>query len=276
VNHSPKQSFLEDLVANPVTRRTFAQRVVTAAVGTAGVAAFGTSDVLAQSGITDADILNFALNLEYLEAEFYTVATTGRRIRDLGIGVSGVGNLGDTTGGSVVALSERVSQVAQQIATDEQMHVTFLRGALGAAAIAKPAINLEALGLGFRNETEFIALGRAFEDVGVTAYGGAAPLISNKEILGAAAQIALTEAQHAGVLRYLAFERGLVVPALDAIDVRPQSRPGDGRIFNVKTEGLSPVRTPSQVLMIAFATMSANVRRGGFFPEGVNGAIAQT
>jgi hypothetical protein len=273
VNDSPKQTFLQDLVANPVSRRAFAQRVVAAGVASAGLGMFANAELLAQSGVTDVDILNFALNLEYLEAEFYTVATTGRRIRDIGIAVDGVGNLGATTGGAVVALSDRVSAVAQQIAIDEQMHVKFLRGALGSAAIAKPAINLEALGLGYRNEAEFITLARAFEDVGVTAYGGAAPLITNKQILGAAAQIALTEGQHAGVLRYLAFERGLVVPALDEIDVRPQSRPGDGRIFNVTTEGLSPVRTPSQVLKIVFASTVSGTSRGGFFPEGVNGPI---
>ena len=128
--------------------------------------------------LTDVDILNFALNLEYLEAEFYTVATTGRRIEDLGIGVSGVGTLGGTVGGSVVAMDNRVMQVARDIANEEQMHVKLLRTALGSAAVAKPAINLAALGIGFANVTEFLTLARAFEDVGVTAYNGAAPLIS--------------------------------------------------------------------------------------------------
>jgi hypothetical protein len=153
------------------------------------------------------------------------------------------------------------------------MHVRFLRAALGGAAVAKPAINLEALGIGFRNQNEFITLARAFEDVGVTAYGGAAPLISNKATLAAAAQIALTEAQHAGVLRYMVFERGLVVPALDGIDVLPQSQPGAGRVFNVTSQGLTPVRTPSQVLKIVLANTSTGATRGGFFPEGLNGTI---
>ena len=271
-----KKQELDDLVNSAVSRRAFAQRVVAAGVATAGLGIFSTTSAWAQGGPSDVDILNFALNLEYLEAEFYTVATTGRTIRDIGIGISGVGNLGATTGGGVVSMSERVREVATQVATDEQMHVNFLRSALGTAAIAKPAINLEALGLGFRNETEFITLSRAFEDVGVTAYGGAAPLIQNRETLGAAARIALTEAQHAGLFRYLAYERALVVPALDPIDVRPQSRPGDGRIFNVGTEGLTPVRTPSQVLRIVFASQSNGVSRGGFFPEGVNGTINAT
>ena len=271
-----KKEALDGLVNNPLDRRAFAHRVMATGVAAAGLGVFMDTDAWAQGGPSDVDILNFALNLEYLEAEFYTVATTGRTIRDIGIGISGVGNLGATTGGGVVSLSERVREVAQQVATDEQMHVRFLRNALGNAAIAKPAINLEALGLGFRNETEFIILSRAFEDVGVTAYGGAAPLIQSAEILGAAARIALTEAQHAGVFRYFVFERGLVVPALDPLDVRPQSRPGDGRIFNVTTEGLTPVRTPSEVLRIVFANQNTGANRGGFFPEGVNGTIRST
>jgi hypothetical protein len=271
-----KRQNLEELIDSGVSRRAFAQRVMTAGIATAGLGIFADTKAWAQSGPNDVDILNFALNLEYLEAEFYTVATTGRRIRDIGIDVAGTGNLGATTGGGVVSLEDRVSTVAQQIATDEQMHVRFLRAALGSAAIAKPAINLEALGIGFRNQNEFITLARAFEDVGVTAYGGAAPLISNKDTLAAAAQIALTEAQHAGVLRYMVFERGLVVPALDGIDVLPQSSPGAGRVFNVTSQGLTPVRTPSQVLMIAFASTSVGTTRGGFFPEGINGTIRST
>ena len=276
MEHSRKREIIEDLVTSPVSRRAFAQRVVAAGAATAGLGLFANARIFAQSGLTDVDILNFALNLEYLEAEFYTVATTGRRIRDIGIGVDGVGNLGATTGGGVVSLEERVRIVSEQVAADEQAHVRLLRAALGAAAIAKPAINLEALGIGFRNQNEFITLARAFEDVGVTAYGGAAPLITSKAILGTAVQIGLTEAQHAGVLRYMVFERGLAVPMLDPIDVRPQSRPGDGRVFNVTGEGLTPVRTPSQVLQIVFATTSTGVHAGGFFPEGVNGAINAT
>lgn len=257
-----------------VDRRAFAQRIVAVGLATAGFGAFTTGEAFAQSGPSDADIVNFALNLEYLEAEFYTVATTGRRIADAGIGVSGVGAPGATVGGGTVALDERVRIVAEQITLDEQAHVRLLRTALGAAAIAKPAINLEALGIGFRNQTEFLTLARAFEDVGVTAYGGAAPLITNKDILKTAAQIALTEAQHAGILRYLVFERNLFVPVLDGIDVRPQSAPGNGRVFNVTAEGLSPTRTPGQVLRIVFGDpTSATVRRGGFFPSGVNGRI---
>lgn len=271
--NNEKTAAITDLISNPVNRREFGRRAVATGLWAAvGTAALGLpSDAAAQS-ITDVDILNFALNLEYLEAEFYTVATTGRRIEDLGIGVSGVGTLGGTVGGSVVSMDNRAMQVARDIANEEQMHVRLLRSALGSAAIAKPAINLAALGIGFGSINEFLTLARAFEDVGVTAYNGAAPLISSRAILASAAGIALTEAQHAGVLRYLVYDRGIAVPQLDNLDVPPLASP-NGRLFNVQNEGLSPARTPSQVLAIVYANRNPGARNGGFFPAGFNGTI---
>lgn len=255
-----KTDALQDLVDSPVSRRAFAMRTMGAGLGLGG-ALLMSDDVTAQ-GITDVDILNFALNLEYLEAEFYNVATTGRRITDDGVEVTGTGRGGATTGGARVALDDRTGTVAMQITIDEVQHVKFLRAALGSAAIAKPAINLEALGVGFRNQAEFLTLARAFEDVGVSAYGGAAASIGSRTILTAAARIALTEAQHAGVLRLLVSDNRVTVSPLDSLDVLPLMSPG-GRQFFVDGDGLSIVRTPAQVLSIA----------GPFFPNGVNGNI---
>ena len=271
---SEKTTAIQGLINNGVNRREFGKRaVVTGMWAAVGAAALGhSSSVVDAQSITDVDILNFALNLEYLEAEFYTVATTGRRIEDLGIGVSGVGTLGGTVGGSAVSMDNRVMQVSRDIANEEQMHVKLLRTALGSAAIAKPAINLAALGIGFASVNEFLTLARAFEDVGVTAYGGAAPLISSRAILASAVGIALTEAQHAGVLRYMVYDRGIAVPQLDNLDVPPLGSP-NGRVFNVSNEGLSPARTPSQVLSIVYANKTAGARSGGFFPAGFNGTI---
>ena len=268
-----KTTAIQDLVANPLSRRAFAHRAMTTGLMAAvGVGIAGLNERAEAQSLTDVDILNFALNLEYLEAEFYTVATTGRRIEELGIGVSGVGALGGTVGGSVVAMDNRAMQVARDIANEEQMHVRFLRAALGSAAIAKPAINLAALGVGFSSINEFLTLARAFEDVGVTAYNGAAPLISSRAILASAAGIALTEAQHAGVLRFLVYDRGIAVPQLDNLDVPPLASP-NGRLFNVNNEGLSPARTPSQVLSIVYANRTPGASSGGFVPSGFNGTV---
>ncbi len=257
-----KTGALQNLVDSSVSRRDFAKRTMGVGIGVGGAMFLGAGDgVLAQS-ISDVDVLNFALNLEYLEAEFYYIATTGRRIADAGIAITGTGTAGATTGGGRVALDDRSGTVAAQITIDELQHVNFLRAALGSAAIAKPAINLEALGIGFRNQNEFLTLARAFEDVGVSAYGGAVTAISSKAILQAAARIALTEAQHAGVLRLLVSDNRVVVTALDEFDVLPLMSPA-GRAFFVDGDGLSIIRTPAQVLRVA----------GPFFPNGVNGNI---
>ena len=256
-----------------VTRRGFGRTALAGTIGAAVASMWSGSSPLEAQSLSDVDVLNFALNLEYLEAEFYTVAVTGRRIADFGIGTAGTGNPGATSGGAQVVFTEaRVSLTASQVMADEQAHVTFLRTALGSAAVAKPAINLDALGLGYRNQNEFITLARAFEDVGVSAYGGAAALLSNKNILTAAARIALTEAQHASVLRLLAADARIAVPMIDGLDVPPIGSPG-GRLFQVDGQGLSTVRTASQVLAIVYANNNAGANAGGFFPGGVNGTI---
>ncbi|MCA1584169.1 MAG: ferritin-like domain-containing protein [Acidobacteria bacterium] len=258
-----KAEVLHDLVESEVSRRAFAKRTIGAGLWAGGAAMMmGSANSVQAQSVTDVDILNFALNLEYLEAEFYYIATTGRRIADAGISVTGTGQSGATTGGGRVALDERTRTVADHITLDELQHVRFLRTALGSAAVAKPAINLEALGIGFRSQNEFLTLARAFEDLGVSAYGGAAAAISSRAILERAARIALTEAQHAGVLRLLVSDNRVVVPALDGIDVLPLMSPG-GRLFQVDGDGLSNIRTPAQVLAVG----------GAFFPNGVNGNI---
>jgi hypothetical protein len=281
-----------------VDRRAFVRGVGVAGLGVAGAAFVGgklgvldripginkvalASAAVQAGAITDTDILNFALNLEYLEAEFYTVATTGKTIEQSGIAVNGTGNSGPTTGGNTVNLTNssneteltgQLKAVVEEITYDEQQHVLLLRSALGSAAIAKPAINLNALGTGFQGFLHFIALARAFEDVGVSAYGGAAPLISSSAILATAARIALTEAYHAGSLRTLAAaNKDAYLFPVDSQDILPP--PTGKQYFTVNTQALSIVRTPGQVLAIVYHNTTSGASAGGFFPNGVNGNI---
>src|SRR5882757_7991778 len=94
--------------------------------------------------IDEQDVLNFALNLEYLEAEFYTYATTGKSITSFGIGIKGLATGANPTEGSATVGGKQVSfpdnelfirDLATQIGSDERAHVVLLRGALGSSAV---------------------------------------------------------------------------------------------------------------------------------------------
>lgn len=223
------------------------------------------------SGPSDADILNFALNLEYLEAEFYTYAVTGKGLAASGIGTTGVGTAGTVTGGVQTTFNNAtVQSIATELMADEQAHVTLLRGALGSYAVAEPSINLSALG-SFTTLPVFLTLARAFEDTGVSAYGGAAPLISSKAYLQVAAQILGTEALHAGNLRLLIAENNISVSPTDSLDVVPP--PAGTHYFTTTAPAngaLAVIRTTAEVLNIVYAGKAGG---GGFFPNGMNGTI---
>jgi hypothetical protein len=203
----------------------------------AGMLFADTGSARAQSATyTDADILNFALNLEYLEANFYYLAAFGTTIDvsnaastaagALKLGITGVGTQGTVTVksnpkvnfGSNIA----VASYCNETAVEEGKHVNFLRTALGSAAVAQPAIDLQtsfntlasAAGVAstfdpFASDVFFLVGAYIFEDVGVTAYHGAAPLISQtsagKANLQAAAGILAVEAYHAGLVRTTIF-----------------------------------------------------------------------
>jgi rubrerythrin len=252
---------------------------------------------------SDASILNFALNLEYLEAEFYLRSTTG-----LGLPIeltTGTGVRGEVSGGRPVPFqTPTIRKIADEIAKDEKEHVAFLRSALGSAAVSRPAISLDAsftaaavaAGLitqgqifdPYANELNFLFAAFIFEDVGVTAYKGAAPFITNKTYLGAAAGILAVEAYHAGIIRTTLYSEGIQTPAVyedvqkisDARDSLDGPSDDDQGIGTAAVSGLVPTdanaivygRTPGQVLNVVYLNPNV-VRSGGFFPAGVNGLL---
>ena len=260
-----------------------------------GIGMFGSMSAARAAAVTDADILNFALNLEYLEAEYYLRATTG--IGLTGADTSGTGTKGTVTGGSAVPFkSEKIAQLAAEIASNEKDPVEYLRTALGSYAVAEPTIDLYnsfntaavAAGLGdsfnpFENDITFLLGAYIFEDVGVTAYSGAAPLITSKAYLGAAASILAVEAYHAGSIRTLLYELGQAqatakISALRASGARCSRRSRRqgptawSTFFRSIAMPLAFSRTTTQVLNIVYlGGASGNY---GFFPPGMNGTIA--
>ena len=139
MNKLPKL-FTEDLSRRRFLAGAGMTAAVAAAAGCGGSSHMSTTNPpITTPAITDADILNFALNLEYLEAEFYLRAVTGSGLSstDAGSGAA------DVTGGMAVSFkTPAIQQYAQEIANHEQEHVRFLRKALGSAAVSRPSIDL--------------------------------------------------------------------------------------------------------------------------------------
>ncbi|MGH9587458.1 MAG: ferritin-like domain-containing protein [Acidobacteriaceae bacterium] len=263
---------LEEVVPAVANRRAFLKGAGIAGIGLASAAVigkeFGPGEQKVEAAqYADAEILNFALNLEYLEAEFYLIATYGTTLVKYGI-IKSWQESGPTTGGKMVHNfgAADSAYVATALRVDEVAHVQFLRSALGSAAVKKPAINLDALGYGFGSVHDFLKLSRQFEDVGVSAYLGAAPYISNGAYLSAAAAILGTEAQHSGAIRDLCIMNGVSSPAVDSLDVPPSS----SKPFDVNSHAMCIPRTFAQVLNIVYHGGNCS---GGFYPEGMNGSI---
>ncbi len=298
-------------------RRRFFTKSSGFAAGIAGGAILtacggGGSDSIAQTaGPTDVQILNFALNLEYLESQFYQYAVFGT---GLPAGqLTGTGTQGAVMGGRQVAFKDPVvAQYAKEIAQDETAHVAFLRSALGSAAVAQPVIDISVsptsafsnaaraaglIGAGqsfdpYASDENFLLGAFIFEDVGVTAYKGASPLITNKTYLEAAAGILAAEAYHAGLVRTVLYSKGLATPSLrtsadaiskarDSLDNAKSDDQGitgtadTSNIVPLDSNGIAYSRTPDDVLNIVYLNSGA-VRSGGFFPNGVNGDLVMS
>jgi hypothetical protein len=298
-------------------RRNFLRSAGVLAAGAAGAAALNASGAglisAAQAqtdadAVSDGDILNFALNLEYLEAQFYSFAAFGQGLPANML--TGKGHQGPVKGGHHVPFNDPlVKRYAIEIAKDEANHVAFLRAALGSAAVAQPTIDIDGtnpngafstaaraaglVGAGvafdpYANDLNFLLGAFIFEDVGVTAYHGAAPLLNSKTYLSAAAGILAAEAYHASLVRTTLYAKGQMTPiaisSANAISRARDTLDGPGQddqgvtyqgmpnIVPLDKNGLAYARTTGQVLNIVYLNGQATTQ-GGFFPQGVNGAI---
>jgi rubrerythrin len=152
----------------------------------AGSAMFGTFLSTAEAAISttkrskanDVKILNYALTLEFLEAEFYKLAVANQAF------------------GS----NPDLQRFAEVVAKHEAEHVSFLRKALGTKAIKKPTFDF---GDAVTDQAKFAATSQVLEDTGVSAYLGQVKHISQAAILSAAGTIATVEARHASWIRFI-------------------------------------------------------------------------
>lgn len=136
----------------------------------------------------DVEILNFALTLELLEADFYRQAV------------------------DMVDLGGDLSSLAEEIGANEEEHVAALTSTiedLGGTPAEEPKFTFP-----LNDQKSFLKLAVTFEDTGVQAYNGAGPALQSKDLLAVAGQIVQIESRHAAAVR---LEDGQQ-PVLDAFD----------------------------------------------------------
>lgn len=191
------------------------------------------------------DVLNFALTLEYLEAEFYQT--------------------GLDTGGLIPGQARPIFETISQ---HETAHVALLEGAItsgGGTPTAKPTFDFTAGGTfdPFGVYEQFAALAQAFEDTGVRAYKGqAGALMPNDAILTTALRIHSVEARHASAVRRLRGEKGWItgnqntLPP-EAAAVYAGEEAGAGVTTAASAEAFDEPLTRDQVLAIASLFIAA-------------------
>lgn len=189
--------------------------------------AFGSMFKKAYAGSTSTkdtaiEILNYALTLEYLEADFYT---------------SALASAGLIPGGAAMAAIQTISK-------HETAHVNFLRAAISASGgmpVAKPTFDFSAgMGSGngpfkdvFTDFDTFLAVAQTFEDTGVRAYKGrAAELVGGGDLLTAALRIHSVEARHAAYIRSLRKAYGSGIG-----DIKPWIT---GNMSNINSNAVQP------------------------------------
>jgi hypothetical protein len=185
---------LEQIEFEPIDRSSFLAKGILAAGAAYGAFAAGplVKRAFAQMNGSEGDIeiLNFALTLEHLEAAFYEQAQKEAK------------------------LSSEVADLAKSFGDHEAEHVTGLTGAiedLGGKPVEAPGVDF---GDAFSSEDTFLQTAITFEDLGVSAYNGAGPMISSKDLLSTAGAIVQVEGRHAAAVRFAAGED----PAPDAFD----------------------------------------------------------
>ena len=165
------------------------------------------STVAGKSVTQDIAILNYALTLEYLEAEFYNAFNTGALAAKL--------------------TNARVKEYAKELASHENEHVAALIktiGTLGGTPVPKPTITFEPLigdGSGV-NDQVFLQLAATFEPVGVRAYLGQADKVQNADVLTAAASILAVEANHTSGIQELRRQLGYNTAPTRQTGIAPQ------------------------------------------------------
>ncbi len=308
-----------DMAGDGADGKRLLGRLGAGALAFGAMAAFSSKPAkAATTSAYDLDVLNFALNLEYLEAEYYLRAVTGVGLSNFKTS-DGSTDLTNNSPNTVTApattlvpfQTPAVAYWAEKIANDELSHVRFLIEGIpyyDGTAVQEPNIDLmtsfntlaQAAGLipdgspvgtfnPFASEVDFLIGAYIFEDVGVTAYAGAAGALTNPDIISYGSSILAVEAMHAGLIRSYLSEigGGAVTNKISALrqllsnvtDIGTDTTATGGNAYafvNTDYNGQVYRRTPQQVLNVVYGAPGTGVTSGLFFPSGMAGAVSVT
>lgn len=315
-----ENSIVDKFISAGLSRRSF---LTTAGVASAAMlVGCGDNGTVTQTptptaptatAVTDVDILNFALNLEYLETEFYLRAATGSGLT----AADGGGAAVTIPSGKVTFSNTFFQQLSFELAQTELQHVRAIRAtitSLGGTPVAAPALNFtdafnavaNLAGLGtfnpFASDYNFLIGALTFEEIGVTAYTGAAKLITAQGVLDAAAGIQAAESYHAGAIRTILAGNAIasgsqsnvvaynsILQVINKLDTGAHTTlltasassaasvtATSSTVVSADSNAIGWARTTDQVLHIAYAVPPGTYpTSGGFFPSGLNGTIKQ-
>jgi len=298
-------------------RQFFRTALGAAAVTVAGATALTIGPRAFADTTSDVDNLNFALQLGYLEAQFYNYAAfgTGLPASQLTAGSAATGTkvAGDATGARQVTFTDPlVAQYAAEIAQDKAAHVAWLRGELGTVTSPQPAIDLGTAATGafstamraagvisgagstfdpYASDANFLLAAFLFADVSASALRGVIALITDNGHREVVEGAMITDAHHAATIRTTLYAKGATTASLrtnadlisnlrDLLDgtgeddqgISPSGATPVSNVIPTYADGTIFARDGQHVLNIVYLN-SAQVTKGGFFPNGVNGTV---
>ena len=245
------------------SRRSFMTDAATAGGGVVALSALGgTAAAESHEGdgsedVSDVDVLNYALGLEHLEAAYYNDFLDNHT-------ESEVENSDVAKYFARPTLRYSMYQQIQDVRDHEAAHVEALTGTiedLGGTPVEPAEYEFP-----YSSIEEFVAIADRLEAVGVSAYAGTAPLLSNPDLIPPALSIHSVEAEHQTYFQLLHLQRpspDAFNPARSMDQVLPIARQfvagadgGGGRMFtatvaNVSTPGTLDVDRANGVVPLS-------------------------
>ncbi len=250
-------------------------------------------------------MLNFALNLFYLEGQFLSVGLTGQGLDPTLL--TGVGAAGQVAGALPAAIADtELAERLREILLETVSHIALFRELLGGEAVAQPTIDLGAAGgpfgviggrtMGYAlnpyaSATLFLLGSFYLLETSVSLLKRLAWQMTTRTLADATAAVLTTKAAHAGIIRLNIYRRRNISSAetfANRISDFRESLNNSGvdldqgvtlpngamNLLPSSPAGYLPERTPAETRPLVYLAAPA-AERGGFFPNGLNGNLAR-